>query len=120
MVNGRLGSVALTCILVSLGLLVTATLRGGLLQPRPHVRWLTQVGDSSCQGRGFEAAQATTERQWQQQPLKIYAGVLSASSNRTARDAIRAGWATSPLLHRVRFFLARSSNDALFDEVGRL
>lgn len=78
------------------------------------------------QGQGSKAvAAATTEQQHpvqqqprqQQQPFKIYVGVLSASKKRAARDAIRAGWATSPLLHLVRFFLARSPNDTLFDEV---
>lgn len=49
--------------------------------------------------------------------IKVFTGVLSSSKYRERRDAIRATWGTDPLLHRVRFFLARSPNATLFDEV---
>ena len=47
---------------------------------------------------------------------RLYVGVLSSSANRGRRDAIRAAWGSHPGLHRLRFFLARSPNDTLFDQ----
>ncbi|GAB4818463.1 hypothetical protein N2152v2_005509 [Parachlorella kessleri] len=51
--------------------------------------------------------------------LRLFVGILSSSSHRDRRDAIRETWGRHPLLHRARFFLARSPNETLFDEVRR-
>ncbi|KAI3427158.1 hypothetical protein D9Q98_007095 [Chlorella vulgaris] len=72
-------------------------------------------GGGSSQQQAIRLRTADTAQQ--QQDIRLYVGVLSASAKREARDAIRASWAQHPAAHRLRFFLARPADDALFAQV---
>ena len=50
--------------------------------------------------------------------VRLFVGVLSVGAKREARDAIRATWGSHPAPYRVRFFLARPADDAVFEQAG--
>jgi hypothetical protein len=51
--------------------------------------------------------------------VHVFFGVLSASKNRAARDAIREGWGSTAAIHKLLFVVSRPSdlNATQFDEV---
>jgi hypothetical protein len=98
-----------------------AQLAGGGGNAAAESSTLSRLAGRVFGGSGSSQQQAirlrTADAAQQQQDIRLYVGVLSASAKREARDAIRASWAQHPAAHRLRFFLARPADDALFAQV---